>query len=153
MCFYKAESDRGNVTSCMCKRLLFCVIMASVVYVDASLMCDSAVSDREKLALPDNIRCYSHKTIDQHYYRKSLIFHPDKKTRFSSTTAFNCLQEARRRLKAKQCHTAHDATHDTYSAMTVVQHMSLFLILWNCLTTIAITMRRGKDLTPYQQKQ
>ena len=138
----------------MHKISLLSVIVASVVCVKASLMCDSAVSDREKLALPDNIRCYSRKTIDQHYYKKSLMFHPDKKTRFSSTAAFNdCLEEARRRLRDKQCDAAHDATHDTYSALTVVQHMSLFLIVWNCITTIAITMRRGKDLTPYQQKQ
>ena len=107
-----------------------------------------SVSDREKLALPGNYRCYSRKTIDQHFHKKSLIFHPDKKTLFSSSAAFNCLEEARKRLKNKQC----DSVHHTYGVVALVKTVLTFLVGLNCITNIALTMRRGKDLKPYQQK-
>jgi len=93
-----------------------------------------SVSDREKLALFANYRCYPRKTID----------HPDKKKLLSSSAAFNCLQEARRRLSNKQC----DSVHNAYVAVAVVKNMFTFLIVLNCVANIAITMRRGKDLKP-----
>jgi len=110
-------------------------------------MCDMSVSDREKLALPGKYRCYSRKTIDQHFYKKSLIFHPDKKTLFSSSAAFNCLEEARKRLKKKQC----DSEHHTYGIVPPVKNVLSFLIGLICITNIAIAIRTGKDVKPYQQ--
>jgi len=131
----------------MFKFFLITFVVLSSVCVKASFMCDLSISDREKLALPANYGCYTRKTIDQHFYKKSLIFHPDKKTLFSSSAAFNCLEEARRRLRIKQC----DSVHNTYSTVSVVKIILSFFIGLNCATNIAITMRRGKNLKPYQQ--
>lgn len=124
------------------------LIVLYTLSVHACLMCDSSISDREKLALPANRRCYSRKKIDQHFHQKSLIFHPDKKTLFSSNAEFICLQDARKRLQSKQCNSPEYA----YSVITIAQQLFFFITGINFIATIAFTMRRGKDLTPYQKQ-
>ena len=68
------------------------------------MMCDHAVLDSQKLGFSLHQSCYDDREIDKNFHRQSLYYHPDKHTQDSSDSAFNCLQEARERMKMKSCH-------------------------------------------------
>jgi len=137
----------------------------SLLPLPLSKMCDTSIRDSEKLGFLSEYKCHHHKFIDKHFHKQSLIYHPDKKTSLSSNEAFVCLEQARQRLKQKNCKctnskTDYERNHDFFPwihsniMLMILFYTGVSVLLLNFeifqeLLEIAKCMRRGKNLTPY----
>jgi len=79
------------------------VKVGCIRHMPESMMCDAKIGDSEKLGFLTEYKCHNPLTVDKQFHQQSMIYHPDRKTLFSSNEAFNCLENARQRLKRKKC--------------------------------------------------
>jgi hypothetical protein len=110
----------------------FCSLVTGAIahgsmQISGHMMCNYDVLDSQKLGFSSHQVCYDHRQIDKNFYRQSLYYHPDKHTQDSSDSAFNCLQEARQRLKMKMCQVDLPATSFFSSVCENVHAMSFYI--------------------------